>query len=172
MPKITALIHTHNDAERIGRALDSLRACDEVLVVDHASTDDTAKIARHHGATVKDDVPGVNPGVYAVDARHDWILCLLPTEAVGESLEASLFEWKEQHKDPKDESKEAKPDEQAASNGGYAFAIREETAKGWRDRPPEVRLVNRKKINWPDHLPPNMPGAPQLAGEILRFHKP
>jgi cellulose synthase/poly-beta-1,6-N-acetylglucosamine synthase-like glycosyltransferase len=94
MAEITAVLHTHNDAARIGRALESLRACDEVLVVDHASTDDTVKIARDHGATVKAGVPGVSPGVYAIDAHHDWMLCLLPNEAVSEALEASLFDPK------------------------------------------------------------------------------
>ncbi len=51
MPKISAIIHTHNDAQRIGRALGSLRPCDEVLVIDHSSSDETGKIARdwkHH----------------------------------------------------------------------------------------------------------------------------
>ena len=32
MPKFTALLRTHNDALRLGRALQSLRPCDEVLV--------------------------------------------------------------------------------------------------------------------------------------------
>ena len=43
MPKTTALLHTHNDALRLGRALDSLRPCDEVLVIDEGSEDDTAR---------------------------------------------------------------------------------------------------------------------------------
>ena len=43
MPKISALLHTHNDALRLGRVLDSLRPCDEVLVIDEDSEDDTAR---------------------------------------------------------------------------------------------------------------------------------
>jgi glycosyltransferase involved in cell wall biosynthesis len=169
MPKITALLHTHNDAPRIGRALDSLRACDEVLVVDHGSTDDTVHVARHHGATVEKGVPGVNFGVYAIDTRHDWIFCLLPTEAVAESLEAALFEWKQTQDEPSDQSEK---DKQAAFAGGFAVRIREETASGWRNLAPEVRLVNRKKVNWPGRLPPNSEGATVLGGELLRFEKP
>ena len=169
MAKITALIHTYNDAERIGRVLESLRACDEMLVVDHASGDDTVKLAKQHGATVKEGVPGVNPGVYAIDARHDWILCLLPTESVSEALEASLFEWKERRKEPVGEDEKEK---KAVSQCSVAFVIREENQNGWKELGAHTRLVNRKKINWPGHLPFDDPDAEVLAGHLLRFSKP
>jgi glycosyltransferase involved in cell wall biosynthesis len=169
MAKITALIHTHNDVERIGRALDSLRACDEVLVIDHASTDDTAKLARQHGATVKEGVPGVNPGVYAIDARHDWILCLLATESVSEGLEASLFEWKERRDEPIGEGDKEK---ESSSLCSVAMEIREEIEGGWKELGPHTRLVNRRHINWPGHLPQDDPKAEVLPGHLLRFVKP
>lgn len=159
MPKITAILHTHNDAQRIGRALDSLRGVDEVVVIDHGSTDNTSKVASHHGATVKKGVPGVSPGAYAIDARHDWILCMLPTESIGESLEASLLEWREM-------------DEKAVDTHGYAVALREETDEGWRNHPPETRLVNRNCVNWSEDLPANDPQSLSLKGEILRFNNP
>ena len=169
MAKITALVHTHNDAERIGRALESLRACDEVLVVDHASTDDTVKLARVHGAVVKQGVPGVNPGVYAIDAGHDWILCLLPSEALSEGLEASLFEWKERREVNSDPAEDDKHVGEACS---VAFQVREETGNGWRELGAHTRLVNRKGINWSGHLPLDDPNAEMLPGHLLRFHKP
>ncbi len=170
MAKITALIHTHNDEQRIGRTIESLRACDEVLVIDHSSTDETVKAARAHGATVKEGVPGVNPGVYAVDARHDWILCLLPTEAVGEALEASLFEWKEQQdKEPDAE----KGDKNATGAMAYAIQVREEDGRGgWKDLGAHTRLVNRKNVNWPGHLPSDVADGQVLAGHLLRFASP
>src|ERR1035438_10611124 len=96
MPRITALLHTHNDAFRLGRALDSLRPCDEVLVIDDRSEDDTSKVAREHGATLKSAVPGVTFGEYATHASHDWILCLRPHETLSDDLEAALFDWKSQ----------------------------------------------------------------------------
>ncbi len=169
MAKITALIHTHNDGERIGRALESLRACDEVLVIDHASTDETAKLAKEHGATVKEGVPGVNPGVYAIDARHDWILCLLPTESVGEGLEASLFEWKHRREEALDHDEK---DKQAGWERSVGFQVREETAEGWKELGAHTRLVNRKKISWPGHLPSDEPDAEIIPGHLLRFQKP
>ncbi len=157
MPKITALLHAANDAARLGRALDSLRPCDQVLVVDHASEDATRKVARQHGARVIRAVPGVEGGAYAIDAEHDWILCLLPTEALSEGLEASLLEWKQ-----------GDPDEQV----GFAVAIREETEGGWRNLPPETRLVNRTATAWTTLLPSPGPTTHALAGDLLRFRNP
>ena len=169
MPKLTALLHVHNDALRIGRALDSLRAADEILVVDHGSTDDTVKIARHHGATVREGVPGVNPGVYVIDAHHDWILCLLPNESLSEGLEASLFEWKNRVEEPLNH---AEKDAQAPFNPTYSVTVREETDSGWRTLAPETRLLNRKQINWSEAVPPNHADSVLLQGEVLRFSKP
>ena len=169
MAKITALVHTHNDAERIGRALESLRACDEVRVVDHASTDDTVKLARDHGAVVQQGVPGVSPGTYAIDADHDWILCMLPTEAVSEGLEASLFEWKQRREENSDQAEE---DTLAGEPNCVAFQVREETGNGWRELGAHTRLVNRKGINWTGQLPLDDPHAEMLSGHLLRFHKP
>jgi glycosyltransferase involved in cell wall biosynthesis len=146
-----------------------LRACDELLVIDHGSTDNTVEVARDLGATVKEAVPGVNPGVYAIDARHDWILCLLPTESLSEALEASLFEWKHAKGEKSDQGES---DAESANALGVSVRIREETGNGWKELPAETRLVNRKKVNWPGQLPANDPGAPLLEGPLLRFGTP
>ncbi len=167
MAKITALIHTQNDEQRIGRALESLRACDEVLVIDHASTDRTADVARQHGAKVKPAVPGVDDGVYAADAGHDWILCLRPNEAISELLEATLLEWQQHFQD-------SSPQQLGIADAcSYAFSVRQETPQGWKtSASSETRLVNRKKVNWESALPPADPKAPVLPGEILHFRNP
>lgn len=158
MPKITALLHTHNDGQRLGRALESLRACDEVLIIDDCSDDETNKIARQHGATLKTSISGVARGAYVMDARYDWVLVVGPNEALNEGLEAALFEWKEKD-----------PDAQTAC---VMVSIREENENGWQPREPEVRLVNRKLINWIGEMPPNQMCDTTLAGELLRFHQP
>ncbi len=172
MPKISAIIHTHNDAQRIGRALDSLRPCDEVLVIDHGSSDDTGKIAREHGATVKKAVPGVSAGAYALDARHDWILCLLPGESLSEALEASLYEWKARQIKDKETVGAGEGGRDKPGPAAYSIAIREESGRGWRLRRPESRLVNRRKVNWAETLPPQDPKAEKIPGELLRFKNP
>lgn len=154
MPKISALIHAENDEHHLARLLETLRPCDQVLVIDHASKDGTAKVAHQHGATVKKAVPGVEDGAYAIDCRHQWVLCMLPNETLSEALEAALFEWKET--DP-------------GATVGYTVPVRESTAKGWRKCGRELRLVNRTALNWTGALPGNSPGAAELNGDLLQF---
>ncbi len=158
MPKITALLHTHNDALRLGRALDSLRPCDEVLIIDDNSEDETVRVAHDNGAHVKTSIPGVSQGAYAMDADHEWILCLLPNEALSEELEASIQEWKSQE-----------PDESLSC---CKIRVREQNDSGWHLLEPEVRLMNRKLINWIGELPPAQHCDVTLTGDLLRFQHP
>lgn len=158
MPKITALLHTHNDAGRLGRALESLRPCDEVLVIDDSSEDDTVKVAHEHGAKLKSSIPGVTPGAYAMDAANDWILCVFPNEALSEALEASLLEWKREN-----------PPETLSC---CKVSIRSQNGQGWQVLDPEVRLINRKLVNWAGELPPSQYCDITLTGELLRFDHP
>jgi glycosyltransferase involved in cell wall biosynthesis len=157
MPKISALLHTRNNAPQLERALGSLRACDEVLVIDEESEDDTEKIAREHGANVKKAIPGVSPGAYAMDAIHEWILCLRPNESLSESLEAALLGWKEREIEP--------------NASCFGISIRRENGAGWEKLPPEVRLVNRKFMNWVGEMPPEQVCHAVLNGELLSFHE-
>ena len=53
MPKITAVIPAYNEADRINHTLDQVKPfVDEIIVVDDASTDSTAAVAKKHGAIV------------------------------------------------------------------------------------------------------------------------
>ena len=157
MPRISALLHTHNDALRLGRSLDFLRPCDEVLVIDDCSEDDTARVAQQHGATLKHAISGVTFGAHALDATHDWVLCLRPDEALSDELEASLFEWKSENSD---------------GVVCYKISIREESENGWRECQPEVRLVNRRLMNWVGEMPSNEKCEMMLSGALLRFQQP
>jgi len=158
MPKISALLRTHNDALRLGRVLDSLRACDEVLVIDECSEDDTERVAREHGATFKTAIPGVTSGAYAMDAENEWILCVHTNEALSDDLEAALLEWKQQE-----------PNDRQAC---YSVPIRENDGSGWEKRPAEVRLINRKRMNWVGDMPPDQPCSALLSGDLLSFSEP
>ncbi len=160
MPPLTALLHTSNDALRLGRALEMLFPCDEILIVDHASTDSTRRLVRDYGARLVDSPHTTTPGDFLQLARHDWILCLQPTESISESLQATLFEWKL-----------ASPLTLAAS--AFSVFVRQETATGWLDIPaPETRLVPRNWPHWHGRLPVSEPSALALEGEILRFALP
>lgn len=154
MAKITAIVHTENNAATLARLLESLRGVNETIVVDHGSEDDSAKIARRHGAIVREGLPGVEAGAYVLEAANDWILCLRPDECLSEALETSLLAWKED-----EHEKEL----------GYALNLREQRNGSWKSLPPEMRLVNRKRLNWKDVLPPNRPNVPQVEGDLLRI---
>jgi hypothetical protein len=172
MASITALLHTENDALRLGRALETLYACDHILVVDHGSRDATVRVAREYGARVVSAASGVAPADYLLSAppgsanpgsaSAGWILCLDPRESLTEKLAASLFEWKSEafH---------------AQASGAPAFSVflREETAEGWVDVPAaQTRLVPQPWKLWKGKFPVHEPSALALEGELLRFAFP
>lgn len=73
---ITAILHTQNDALRIARAIESLRPCDEVLVIDHESGDATREVARRLGARVLLARAGeMQNQLHLQEAQNDWIFC-------------------------------------------------------------------------------------------------
>lgn len=70
MSELTILIPAHNEAARIGKTLDRLRRQlldTNIIVVTNACQDDTARIAREHGATIVYDIekPGKWRAIYA-----------------------------------------------------------------------------------------------------------
>lgn len=155
--KLSALIHVRSESEarHLGRTLETLRPCDEVLLIGHAAGAALADTAREYGAIVKAAIPGVDEGAYALDCRNSWILCLLPNETLSETLEASLLDWKE----------ESSSDAQI----GYALTIRESGDNGWHSCGRELRLVNRDRVNWTEALPHMTPNCGELPGDLLRF---
>jgi glycosyltransferase involved in cell wall biosynthesis len=86
---LSAVIITKNAGARLGECLTSLAFCDEVLIVDSGSMDDTLDIARVAGARVIEHAwLGYGPQKrYAVtQALHDWVLCIDADERVSELL--------------------------------------------------------------------------------------
>lgn len=97
-PAISACIITYNEADRIIDCLQSLQFCDEIIVVDSGSTDDTQALCRAAGARVIErPFDGFrSQKQFAVDqASHDWVLCLDADERVSEQLRTSLLAEKE-----------------------------------------------------------------------------
>jgi hypothetical protein len=154
MPKISAIIHARNDGHHLARTLETLRPCDEIVVVDHGPSQEIAKVAREYGATMRKAITGVEDGTYALETKHQWVLCLRPDETLSETLEATLFEWK---------------DSEPGKVSGYALNIREQRKKQWQQLRPETRLVNRAQLNWKEELPPTSANDPKLEGDVLRF---
>jgi glycosyltransferase involved in cell wall biosynthesis len=161
MPPITALLHATNAALRLGRALEMLLPCTEILIVDHHSSDATQRIARQYGARIVPVHPWATAGHYLDQTCHDWILCLDPSESVTEGLQATLFEWRSTSA----ASVAAKP--------SFSFLVREQVSENWRTRPtPETRLVPRNWTQWNRLLPANDPSSIALEGELLRLAYP
>jgi glycosyltransferase involved in cell wall biosynthesis len=92
---ISVVILTFNEASNLPRCLDSIRWCDDVLVLDSGSTDDTAAIARAAGARVMtrsfDSFAGQRN--YAMEhglLRNSWVLHLDADEAVTPEFREEL----------------------------------------------------------------------------------
>ena len=154
MPQITALIHTHNHARCIGRALESLWPCDQFVVVDHGATDGTAQIARQYGALIA----RVEDALRQI--RHDWVLLLKPSEALSEALESTLYQWKQE--------------DRGRAAAAFAVRIREETPAGWETQPSETRLLHRSLLEKHGSgasifSAEGGPAKPLLEGDLLRF---
>jgi glycosyltransferase involved in cell wall biosynthesis len=95
--KISATIIACNEERNIARAIESLRCCDEILVVDSGSTDRTIEIAEKLGARVIESPwPGYakQKNLAAERACHDWIFSLDADEALSEALEAEIWQLK------------------------------------------------------------------------------
>ncbi|MGA2413142.1 MAG: hypothetical protein ABSF59_01775 [Candidatus Sulfotelmatobacter sp.] len=164
MPPITAVLHTHNDALRLGRALETLFPCGEVLVIDHGSVDATRRIARNYGARIV--AAGEAQCRYLDLASHDWIFFLGPAESISEGLQSSLFEFRD-----------LAP--ASVAHTALAVSVRHQAAEGWLEASViETRLLSRGSpmgapcLGRKGYFPAHQPSAPVLEGEILRFHFP
>lgn len=95
--KISATIITCDEERNIARAIESLRCCDEIVVVDSGSLDRTAEIACNYGARVVESPwPGYakQKNLAAERAANDWILSIDADEALSEALEAEIWQIK------------------------------------------------------------------------------
>ncbi len=165
MPQISATVITHNEAKNIERAIHSLRAADEIVVVDANSTDGTRELASELGARVI-----VHPWAgfaaqknFASDqARHDWVLSLDADEELNADARHSIGEWKSS----------------APAAAGYRFARRARYLgrwilhSGWYPDY-KVRLFDRRRAQWKGayvHESVVVDGPVEtLPGEILHY---
>jgi glycosyltransferase involved in cell wall biosynthesis len=93
VPGISACVITLNEADRIGRCLQALSFCDELIVVDAHSSDRTREIAAACGARVIErDWPGYrSQKQFATEAaRHEWVLSVDADEWVTPALRAEI----------------------------------------------------------------------------------
>jgi glycosyltransferase involved in cell wall biosynthesis len=93
LPRLSAIVITRNEAHNIEACLDSLRFCDERIVVDGGSSDNTVRLAERKGAQV---VPHEWTGFgaqknFALSLAHgDWVLSVDADERVSPALAAAI----------------------------------------------------------------------------------
>jgi glycosyltransferase involved in cell wall biosynthesis len=140
MMKISATIITFNEERNIARVIESLRCCEEILVLDSGSNDRTVEIAGKLGARVEEASwhgYAAQKNIAAELATHDWILALDADESLSEALEAEIWHIKKE----------------GAKFEGYTmprmaqYLGRWILHSGWYpDR--KVRLFDRRKAHW------------------------
>jgi glycosyltransferase involved in cell wall biosynthesis len=90
---LSCCIVAMDEADRIEHCLASVAFCDEIVLVDSHSRDQTRELARARGAQVIErDWPGhVAQKEFAVRAAaHDWVLCVDADERVSDELRAEI----------------------------------------------------------------------------------
>ena len=90
MHMITGIVITLNESRNIADCIGSLRrVCDEVIVVDSLSTDDTVDLAREAGARVVLQAylgDGQQKNVGLLHARNDWVLSVDADERLTDGM--------------------------------------------------------------------------------------
>ncbi len=92
--RLSVVVITKNEAQRLPTCLASVAFADEVVIVDSGSTDGTAELARQAGARVIEttDWPGFGPqkqrGLDA--ATGQWVLCIDADEWLDPTLASSI----------------------------------------------------------------------------------
>lgn len=97
VPKLTVTVITHNEAEHIEAALESVAWADEIIVIDSRSSDRTVELARRYASRLEiRDWPGygTQKNYAAALAAHDWILSIDADEritpALGDEIRTAL----------------------------------------------------------------------------------
>lgn len=98
MKKISAVIITYNEAEKIERALSSLKSvCDEIVVVDSCSTDQTVQLCRRFTDRIIDhpwEGYRAQKQFATNQATHPWVLSLDADEMLSSQLKDQILQWK------------------------------------------------------------------------------
>lgn len=95
MSKVSAIIITHNSESLVANAMDSVRFCDEVIIIDNNSTDRTVELTKMLGAKVYEIDSGDfsekrNYGLKK--AKSKWVLYIDDDERVTPELRENIKE--------------------------------------------------------------------------------
>lgn len=87
--KVTAVIITYNEELNIRRTLSRLAWCDEIVILDSYSTDNTINICKEFDCKVfyrSFDGYGTQKQAAVAEASHDWVLVIDADEVLSEEL--------------------------------------------------------------------------------------
>lgn len=166
--KLSGVIITYNEAKNIRRCLDSLlEVCDEILVLDSFSTDQTEAICAEYGVRFEKNafeghIQQKNEALCR--ATHPWVLSLDADEALSETLKNSILALK------------------ASSPAPAAFQMNRLTNycgtwikhSGWYPDT-KVRLVFKEMAHWggvnphDQLLPDTVLSVQHLEGDLLHY---
>jgi len=140
-PEVSAIVVCHNEEERIEACLESLRWCDEIVVVDAFSSDRTPEICRRYtGRFIQREWAGYrDQKAYAhSQATKDWVLLVDADERVTAPLQREILDALSQDK---------------AVYAGYSVArlVRYLGRWWWRGGwypDYDVRLFRRERATW------------------------
>ena len=108
---VSAVIITYNEEANIRRTLKQLHWCDEIVIVDSYSTDNTIGICREFNCTIyfkEFDGYGAQKRFAVSKAGNDWILCIDADEVLSDDLVQEIL-----HISPAD----------ANTYGGFSFRM-------------------------------------------------
>lgn len=91
--KVSAVIITRNESRNIRRTLLQLQWCDEIVIVDSYSTDDTVAICEEFGCRVffkTFEGYGAQKRYAVTKAVNDWVLCIDADEVLSDALIAEI----------------------------------------------------------------------------------
>lgn len=92
---LSAIVLTRNEGRNLKRCLESLSFCDEIIILDDNSDDNTLKIAESHKAKVfKRELKGdfaAQRNFGQTKARGEWLLYIDADEAVTEDLKKEIL---------------------------------------------------------------------------------
>lgn len=92
---LSAVLITRNAASQLPSCLDRLAFCDEIVVVDSGSEDDTVALAQARGARVIRTEWrgfGAQKQFAVLQAAHDWVLCIDADERVSGRLQERILQ--------------------------------------------------------------------------------
>ena len=142
-PPISAVVITRDAARLLATVLDALQWCDEILVVDSGSVDDTVAIAESRGARVLHrafDGYGPQKAFAASAARNDWVFIVDADEVVTDELRAEI------------EAKVAAADAGRLAARGFEVPISlvflGRVMRGGQYKMPHLRLFDRRHGNY------------------------